>query len=174
MTKSRTQALLEQAAEAGSATAAVQLDRRDARRDRANRKPTPTEQRAAERDALRRATSQSRARHVLVDPNHAPTRSARELVAEMHDTNRACDIEDATPGERERLNAEAARLVASLGGSATAEELAAAGWSNWDACVVRLDRMRLDGLATAERIDWPRSPERRFTLTDHDHNGGTA
>lgn len=60
MTKSRTQTLLEEAAERGSAVAAVQLDRRDARREREHRKPNATQVRAQVRDEKREAMAHSR------------------------------------------------------------------------------------------------------------------
>ena len=68
MTISTTERLLRKAAEGGSAAAAVELARREARKDREKRKPNLTQLRAQDRDELRKATSQSRATSVIGPP----------------------------------------------------------------------------------------------------------
>ena len=60
MTTSTAERLLKRAAENGSATAAVELARVQARKDREKRKPNATQIRAELRDAKRQATSHSR------------------------------------------------------------------------------------------------------------------
>ena len=62
--KSKAERLLEERAET-SATAAVQLDRLHARRERAKAKPNITQLRAQDRDAQRQATSTSRSTSIV-------------------------------------------------------------------------------------------------------------
>lgn len=159
--KSKTQQLLEQAAEGGSVAAAIQLDRRQARRDRAKRPTTATEQAALDRRALKLATSLSRSRGV-VNPNSAPDSVA--IIADLHAGNLYADDEDATPGARESENARAVEVIAALGGSSTTDELEATGFDGWSACNIRLRRLVIDGLATSAYIDFPASSVERYTL----------
>ena len=158
---------LRKAVREGKTGAANDLAREIARRNRVT-SPTPTEQRRIANEAKKQATSRSRATHVLDDPPE-PAQTDFELMAELTATNHACDIEDATPGARARANAEAVQVLRSRGGSATPAELCAAGgvpgWTSHDACIVRLNRMQLDGLANAEYVNFPASSERRFTLS---------
>jgi len=77
--KTKAELLLERAAEAGSATAAVQLDRMHARRDRERRKPTLTELRAQDRDERREAQSTARGTAVI-GPDHREGYAERLLA----------------------------------------------------------------------------------------------
>jgi hypothetical protein len=76
--KTKAELLLERAAEAGSAVAAVQLDRMHARRERERRKPNLTQVRAADRDAKRKAMSDSRS--IRLDGPDLPAGGAKRVL----------------------------------------------------------------------------------------------
>jgi hypothetical protein len=79
VTKSTAERLLEKAAKNGSATAAVELARVEARKAREKRKPNATQVRAELREAKRQATSTSRSTS-LVGPDHPQGYTERLLA----------------------------------------------------------------------------------------------
>jgi hypothetical protein len=103
VTKSTAERLLEKAAKNGSATAAVELARVRARKDREKRKPNITQLRAQDRDAKRQATSTSRSTSI-VGPD-TPEGYAERVLASLLGVDPDPELTAQVDAEREALRA---------------------------------------------------------------------